>query len=140
TYFQITNFKGIENIRIDFDAKPKSRVYTLVGLNESGKTTILEAMHFFEFQTESENPLELQGYALADVHKLIPIAKRSNFNDEISIEAGYHLDDNDKEHIRRFLSSEFRFEVTKAIPSDFFLRRSYTFVNSNISDGSPTSV
>lgn len=85
-YFEIRNFKGIENVRIDFNAKPNNRVYTLVGLNESGKTTILEAIHFFEFQSQSENPLELHGYAISDVHKLIPISKRSNFNGEISIE------------------------------------------------------
>lgn len=79
-YFEIRNFKGIEHIKLDFGSKPNSRVYTLVGLNESGKTTILEAIHFFEAHSQSENPLELHGYTITDVHKLIPISKRANFN------------------------------------------------------------
>jgi AAA15 family ATPase/GTPase len=137
TYFEITNFKGIENVRIDFNAKPNSRVYTLVGLNESGKTTILEAIHFFEFQSQSENPLELHGYAISDVHKLIPIAKRSNFNGEIVIEAGYSLDEDDKNYITTFLWDKFRFESKKGIPGEFYIRRSYQFKNSNLSSETP---
>jgi AAA15 family ATPase/GTPase len=53
TYFEIKNFKGISNIRLDFIAQPRSSVYTLVGLNESGKTTILEALNFFSYKAES---------------------------------------------------------------------------------------
>ena len=44
-YFEVENFKGIEKIRIDLDAHPRSNIYTLVGLNESGKTTILQAIN-----------------------------------------------------------------------------------------------
>jgi predicted ATP-dependent endonuclease of OLD family len=140
TYFEITNFKGIEKIRLEFNSKPNSRVYTLVGLNESGKTTILEAMHFFQSQSQNVNPLDLHGYTISDVHKLIPIAKRSNFNDQITIEVGYRLDDDDKNHIMQFLWEQFRYEVKKAIPSEFYIRRSYEFVNSKLSEGQPKTV
>lgn len=47
TSFEIENFKGIRSLRLDLDSTPKSQVYTLVGLNESGKTTILEAIDYF---------------------------------------------------------------------------------------------
>jgi len=46
-YFRIRNFKGIRELSIHFDHSPSSPVITLVGLNESGKTTILEALSFF---------------------------------------------------------------------------------------------
>lgn len=41
TRVQIKNFRSIENIGIDFD--PKCRI--LVGINESGKTNILDALN-----------------------------------------------------------------------------------------------
>ncbi len=51
TYFEVWNFKGIEHIKLDFSSSPNSNIYTLVGLNESGKTTILEAINFFTYKT-----------------------------------------------------------------------------------------
>lgn len=47
TFFEIQNFKGIEHLRLELTTKPQNNVFTLVGLNESGKTTILEALNFF---------------------------------------------------------------------------------------------
>ena len=46
--FKITNFKGINNIVVNLDKSPSANVYTLIGLNESGKTSILEAINFFD--------------------------------------------------------------------------------------------
>lgn len=43
---KVQNFKGIKEIEIDFSF---NRILTLVGLNESGKTTILEAINRFYF-------------------------------------------------------------------------------------------
>ena len=45
--FKINNFKGGKEITLDLD-KNQSKVFTLVGLNESGKTTILEAINLFQ--------------------------------------------------------------------------------------------
>ena len=47
TEFDITNFKGVPKLTIDFNKVPHPNIYTLVGLNESGKTSILEAIDFF---------------------------------------------------------------------------------------------
>ena len=85
TYFKIKNFKGIDEITIDLDKIPHLDIYTLVGLNESGKTTILEAINFFGYKQETLDPLELPRYSIDDVHDLIPISKRDNFNGQISI-------------------------------------------------------
>ena len=43
----IRNFKGIKSLTIDFSTLSPLRFYTLIGLNESGKTTILEAINNF---------------------------------------------------------------------------------------------
>ncbi|MGE7156234.1 AAA family ATPase [Methylorubrum rhodesianum] len=44
--FRIRNFKGIKDTTVDLDAG-QAAVFPFVGLNESGKTTILEAIHSF---------------------------------------------------------------------------------------------
>jgi hypothetical protein len=128
SYFEINNFKGICSIRLDFGSQPRSNIYTLVGLNESGKTTILEALNFLAGGA-ALNPLNLQGYSIKDVHDLIPISKRANFNEEISIQAGYELDSNDNEKIGKHLWDLLRFDLTQNIET-VTLKRSYRFKDS----------
>ncbi len=57
TYFKFENFKGIESQRLDLSKNSESKVFTLVGLNESGKTTVLEAINYFAYKPESLNAL-----------------------------------------------------------------------------------
>jgi hypothetical protein len=59
---EIRNFRGIKELRLDFSGKPKMNVFTLVGLNESGKTTILEAINHFSYKDETLNPLQLRSF------------------------------------------------------------------------------
>lgn len=89
--FTIINYKGIKNLTIDLEKEPKSKVLTLVGLNESGKTSILEAIHLFQ-----------SDIAINDNHKLIPKDKKLNFNDTIQVEAFLKLEDNDEKSIEKF--------------------------------------
>lgn len=103
TYFKFRNFKGIENETLELSKAPNSDIFTLVGLNESGKTTILEAINYFKHKNEKLDVLELKNYEVGDIHSLIPINKRDNFNDYIGIEAGVILDPEDKiEIIKEF--------------------------------------
>ena len=53
TYFEFINFRGIGKVRLDLNFVPNSTIYTMVGLNESGKTTILEAINYFSYKTDS---------------------------------------------------------------------------------------
>ena len=106
TFFEVKNFKGIEFLRIDFRKIPHQNVYTLVGLNESGKTTILEAINFFSYKSDGLGPLDLKGYKVDDVHDLIPIGKRDNFNEEIKIKVGLELDQNDELFVTRKMKKE----------------------------------
>lgn len=47
TSFRIQNFKGIRDTTINLDGQRPIGIFAFVGLNESGKTTILEAIHSF---------------------------------------------------------------------------------------------
>lgn len=74
TKFEILNFKGIEELIIDLDKQPSSKVITLVGLNESGKTSILQAINLLHNDMpESER------------HRLIPKRHKLNFTGTVSI-------------------------------------------------------
>jgi predicted ATP-dependent endonuclease of OLD family len=138
-FFEITNFKGISHVKINFEAQPRGSVYTLVGLNESGKTTILEAIDLMNLRSDSLGPQNLLGYAAKDVHELIPISKRSNFNDKIIIKAGYRIDIEDNEKIRKHLKAFHKFELTEDV-QDFEIVKSFAFENSEAISNKPSEV
>lgn len=105
--FSIRNFKGIQNLEFDFDGKnPVSKIFTLVGLNESGKTTILEALSFFYDNVKDEKELTITKSIVDDVHELIPKSKKSLFNENIEIEAKVQIEESDKIEIKEFLEKK----------------------------------
>jgi energy-coupling factor transporter ATP-binding protein EcfA2 len=104
TKFRIRNFKGIQDLEFNMDAKcPVSKVLTLVGLNESGKTTILEALSFFYENIKKEKHLTITRSIFEDIHDLIPKSKKGFFNDDIVVDAWVELDVADKEDIQNFM-------------------------------------
>ena len=44
----IKNYKSIKNLTFNIDDKLEEQTYTLVGINESGKSTFLEALSYFD--------------------------------------------------------------------------------------------
>ena len=131
THFHIYNFKGIADIRFDLMSHPQSHVYTLVGLNESGKTTILEAINFVNYHTETTKALDFPGTFDVDSHDLIPISKKANFTDSIFVEAVYNLDYDDEENIRQFCKKELGFQLTKNL-GRIVIKRMYQYTDSKI--------
>lgn len=128
TYFRFKNFKGIEDQTLDLSKNPESNIYTLVGLNESGKTTILEAINFFKYKQEKLDVLELKDYLIEDIHSLIPINKRDNFNDFISIEAGIQITDSDIAILKKEFAEK-DIKITR-IEKHFSYTQNYYFENS----------
>ena len=98
--FTFKNFKGISNQKINFNKAPSKNVFTFVGLNESGKTTILEAINYFAYKSDDLKSLDIDNYSINDISDLIPINLRDNFNDVISIRAVLEIDENDKRKIK----------------------------------------
>lgn len=100
TRFCIKNFKGINSTTIDLGSKRRVPLTTLIGLNESGKTTLLEAINSFDYGAEDISHLDIYGYRTLDPFDLIPIAQRSNFNDTISVESDIELEQTDIDALR----------------------------------------
>ena len=84
TKFEIRNFKGIKDACVELDDASGASVYAMVGLNESGKTTLLQAIHSFspEFTTD-----EISGEEKLLVPKDEPVPRHliSEFTDTLSI-------------------------------------------------------
>ena len=125
-YFDIENFRGIRKLRFDLDASRAGNIITLVGLNESGKTTILEAINFFSFATESTDPAGADGRL--DLEDKIPIAERDNFNGDMRIVAGVAMDQSDVDSIRTYMRRHgYRLE---SIAAEFEIEETHSFENS----------
>lgn len=119
--FTIRNYKGIKELKLNINDPPQTKVFTLVGLNESGKTTILEAIHNFS----NELKKELQ-------HTLIPKDKGASFTGSATIEAVISFDEKDKNRVREYTESLLGrkpFEIN--IPDTMTYTRSYDFERSS---------
>lgn len=107
--FKIKNFRGIEDLTINFDRSPNANVYTLVGLNESGKTTILDAINVFRTpdpDIHGRMPTDIEH----DYNTFIPISRRDNFTDTISLQVTLELEEEDLEAVNKFATENTPFE------------------------------
>lgn len=118
TKFIIDNYKGINHLELDLNIQPENKVYTLVGLNESGKTTILEAINDFEYDVQESQR-----------HLLIPKASAGGFTGDVSIKAELEVSEDDKRKIRTFLKDKLSTKIIH-IDSQFGFQRKYSFNNS----------
>ena len=119
--FIIKNFKGIKYLELDLDKKPTPNVFSLVGLNESGKTTILEALSWY-YQPDDFEP-----------HEIIPKSDKANFNDSISVDAEISLSVDDENQIARYMKVINKFIISKPI-ENIIISRSYKYENSILVD------
>ncbi|MCJ2018626.1 ATP-binding protein [Methylobacterium sp. E-065] len=104
--FEIKNFKGIKDATVNLKTDGGASVFAFVGLNESGKTTILEAIHSF-------SPDTVTGELLGGVNgEGVPFKERvprhliSSFTGECAIIATLAVEDVDRDKIVKILKSE----------------------------------
>jgi ABC-type Mn2+/Zn2+ transport system ATPase subunit len=89
------NFKGASDLTIDLIDKGGAPVVTLIGLNESGKTTILEGMSHFVSADEGLKPLFGSVHSEKETAALMPLHKKAAFTGKVKVVASVLLDDND---------------------------------------------
>lgn len=87
--FEISHYKGVKDtVVIDMAHLPSSKIYTLVGLNESGKTSILKAIELLQ----NDCP---KGYE----HEMIHVSQKGNYTGDMSVAAVLDLDEDDEQQV-----------------------------------------
>jgi len=118
TKFIIRKFKGIKELELDLTKYPVGKIFPLVGLNESGKTTILEAVNFFQ-----------EDLADSKKHEILHKKDSGNFTGNIEIEAELLLEEIDNKVIKDFLDSKL-FKIEKNITT-ISITKKYVFNNAS---------
>lgn len=118
TKFSVQNFKGIKSLELDLTVSPAYRATTLVGLNESGKTTILEAINLIQKDFDEELS-----------YLLIPRSSQYKFSEPIVVTATLELDADDNVHLKKEALSQ-GFNLTKDTPL-FTITKTYNFNRAN---------
>lgn len=133
--FKIKNYKGIHDVTLDMTPNG-GNIFTLVGLNESGKTSILEAISRFNPAMTEDGDEIKQLYSTVvekiDPATFIPKHLKSNFNGDVIIEAVISLDDSDKSKITDKLNKDPNFEYELSELSDeIIISQNFIFESSN---------
>lgn len=127
--FRIRNFKGIKDASISLHSIAGAGVFALVGLNESGKTTVLEAIHSFSPDAATG---ELLGGAVGTgvpYKERVPRHLISSFTGKVSVEATITVEAQDKEKIAtRLLTKNLEIDV-ETFPDEVILERTQSFNN-----------
>ena len=124
-HFRIKHFKGIKDTTVQLKTSGGAGVFALVGLNESGKTTILEAIHSFSPDNATS---ELLGGEGVPFKERVPRHLVSTFTGDVSVEATLKATEGDLETIKKRLLAELGLTVEGALPERFVFDRYQRFV------------
>lgn len=130
--FQIKNFRGARDVTIDLERKPRSQVYTLVGLNESGKTTVLEAISHMgrtPYDLRKTDPSQ-SVLSTKDYQSFIPVPERYNFSGSIQLIAHLRIGQECEQEIKNFIERELGFKVVHLDPT-FRITKTLSYKDSN---------
>lgn len=123
TKFEIKNYKGIDSATIELEGSGGYNVSTLVGINESGKTSVLDAIYFFETDDETQ------------AHTLIPKKHKLVFDEPISVSATLEFDDDDETLIKEQAKSKFGYTINPGHKiKSVVITKCYRFENSVFKD------
>lgn len=131
TKFDIRNFKGISKTSIGLTDGSPGNVSALIGLNESGKTTILEALS--HFVTEDKDTATLVGTVQkkSALQDLIPKDQKAAFTGVVSVAAVVELDDSDIDDLaEEFIKRRNLVLNIDDVQRNFTVERTYEFEDS----------
>ena len=127
--FQIINYKGIKDTSIELPIDGSSAA-TLIGLNESGKTTILEAIYSFSPDQESEAVVHHDSLVPDDTAK-IPRDKLFRFDGQIKIIATLEFYPDEKIKILKRAGAAIGGEIElSSVPDKIIVTDKLTYKNS----------
>jgi predicted ATP-dependent endonuclease of OLD family len=128
--FTIKRFKGIESLSIDIANKSNSPVITLIGLNESGKTTVLEALSLFVTGDKSVASIFDGQFAASSAIRLIPMHLKAAFSDAVEIQADIEVHEQDIQELIDLAKKNSLVLDEKSIKRNFTLVKKFYFEDS----------
>lgn len=131
---KIKNYKGIEETELELSNSPKGNVYTLVGINESGKTSILEAINSFEYNAEKGSSA-VSNAIKPDFNQIIPIKDKANFNGNIELITTLVFDEQDYKELCSWTKENCNFIIENEI-KEVTVNQRYFYKNSRFEDSS----
>lgn len=128
--FEIKHFRGIKHTVVNLARISNGHINALVGLNESGKTSVLEAIHHFLSNPDllKKTPSSSRRSS-SDYQKMLPIGMRALFNGKIEITATIEIEPKDWVSIEKYLISEFGYTSMEKI-EEFTINHAVSFEDS----------
>lgn len=137
--FRIENFKGIKDTTISFEGIGGANVFALVGLNESGKTTILEAIHSFSPDAATSELLGGKEGVGVPIKERVPRHLLSQFTGAVSVTATLSVNRQDKETIAENLLQDHNLTLNiDEFPDEIVMQRQQSFARGDHRDSSFT--
>ncbi len=127
--FRVKNFRGIGDALIDLVPRGAG-IFTFIGLNESGKTTALEAISTFQVRGGDEKSLYQAKPAQIDPSSFVPKHEKATFTGEITVTAVVELEQGDKAACIAATESSADCVIDpSSVPTTFTIRRGYRYEN-----------
>jgi ABC-type Mn2+/Zn2+ transport system ATPase subunit len=128
-YFRVRNFRGVQDAKIDL-LPSGANVFTLIGLNESGKTTVLEAISTFQIRGGDEKSLYQAKPAQIDPSTFVPKHEKATFTGDITVEAEIEFEDGEKQVCIDYAEKQGGVRITAgSVPDRFIVTRGHRFEN-----------
>lgn len=126
--FRIRHFKGIKDTSVELMGIAGANVFAFVGLNESGKTTVLEAIHSFAPDKATSELLGGEEGVGVPFNERVPRHLISEFTGDVSVSATVEVSKNDKETIGDALRDKYGITIDRStFPDSIVLERHQRF-------------
>lgn len=128
--FKIQNFKGIKDTNVVLKSITGASVFAFVGLNESGKTTILEAIHSFAPDEATSELLGGSERLGVPIKHRVPRHHLSDFTGDVSVSATLKINEEDIHYISSKLFQLYDIEIDwQNVPETIEFERKQSFAN-----------
>lgn len=131
--FRIRNFKGIKDTTVELKSIAGANVFAFVGLNESGKTTVLEAIHSFSPEPATGALLGGNEGLGVPIRERVPRHLLSEFTGEVSVVATVTASEDDKAKLVKNVREAHKLDLKlDDLPNEFALERAQKFANGDL--------
>ncbi len=127
--FNIKNFKGIKDATVSLEG---GRIFTLVGLNEGGKTTLLEAIHSFSPDADTELVVGSAANVEEQKKQRVPRDQVGYFTGDVAVSAVLEFENGDINKFIEQAKAENNLDVQmESFEKKFTFKRMTRFENGN---------